>query len=532
MATKRDFEKLERLKYMLDRGRPESGPPHGLPPERAQKWILHFNIEHVHGPEEVDYGPDELVVVCNVRDGRPYVKSFVEHYTSMGVKHMVFLDNGSTDGTVEALKSYDNVTVLRTTLPFKRYKVSIKQYLMERFGRERWSLCADIDELFDYPYSDVVGLDSLLRYLTERSYTAVAAQMLDMFPEEPLSEAASEEDEPLKERHRLYDISNMGKESYSSVIVGARDHWIHRNAGYEISQIRAWDHWAAKNEPRGHWCFRRACGTGNVLANGDIQVYKDGIQNTVFGGGPPLTKHPLVFIDEKVKPMDISMHSVSEARIADLTCVLLHHKFLNHFYEVARRAVRQGRYGNKRYEEFLAVLEKNPELSVKGEHARELRSVNNLVENGFLIVSEDYMELVYKEEEKRKDAHRVARGGPRGLEAEAPYRIRAEAKIQRLRARRLEQRVEELREQQVRQEENLRKANQKRKEFLSTLTKERSKARSLEKQNRHLQKQNRHLQKQNRNLTRRLQSIQASRFWRLLSKLGRLRARALGKRWR
>jgi Glycosyl transferase family 2 len=38
-----------------------------------------------------------------VRDGRPYVRSFVEHYSSMGVKHLIFLDNGSTDGTVEAL---------------------------------------------------------------------------------------------------------------------------------------------------------------------------------------------------------------------------------------------------------------------------------------------------------------------------------------------------------------------------------------------------------------------------------------------
>ena len=33
---------------------------------------------------------------------------------------MVFLDNGSTDGTVEALKGYENVTVLRSMLPKNR----------------------------------------------------------------------------------------------------------------------------------------------------------------------------------------------------------------------------------------------------------------------------------------------------------------------------------------------------------------------------------------------------------------------------
>ncbi len=129
---------------------------------------MHPYVEHVHGPEEVAYGMDELIVLCLVRDGRPYVRSFVEHYSSMGVKHLVFLDNGSTDGTVEALKEYDNVTVLHTGLPFKRYQSPMRRYLIERFGRGRWSLYADIDELFDYPYSDIISLSSLLKYLNSR----------------------------------------------------------------------------------------------------------------------------------------------------------------------------------------------------------------------------------------------------------------------------------------------------------------------------------------------------------------------------
>src|SRR5829696_2420271 len=157
--------------------------------------FVHPSVEHLYGPEEVAYEADELVVVCLVRDGRPYVNSYVEHYLSLGVKHLFFLDNNSTDGTVEALKQYDNVTVLQTGLPYRNPKrgrggteALFKQYLVERFGKKgRWCLCADIDELFDYPYSDVVGLDSFLGYLNANSYTAVVAQMLDMFPEEPLS---------------------------------------------------------------------------------------------------------------------------------------------------------------------------------------------------------------------------------------------------------------------------------------------------------------------------------------------------------
>src|SRR5215203_6425144 len=172
--------------------------------------VLRSSIEHLHGPEEVDYEPDELVVVCLVRDGRPYVKSFVEHYFALGVRHLFFLDNNSTDGTVEALKNYDNTTVLRSKLPFKEYMLLMKQYLIGRFGKkDRWCLYADIDELFDYPYSDVIGLGSLLRYLNSNSYTAVAAQILDMLSEEALSGREGNSEEPLKERHRFYDISNI-----------------------------------------------------------------------------------------------------------------------------------------------------------------------------------------------------------------------------------------------------------------------------------------------------------------------------------
>src|SRR4028118_2067973 len=114
-----------------------------------QEQAVHSSIEHLHGPEEVPYEEDELVVVCLVRDGRPYVRSFVEHYRSLGAKHMFFLDNDSTDGTVEALKNHDDVTVLRSKLPFKEYDFLFKRYLISRFGEEgRWCLYVDVDELF------------------------------------------------------------------------------------------------------------------------------------------------------------------------------------------------------------------------------------------------------------------------------------------------------------------------------------------------------------------------------------------------
>jgi hypothetical protein len=81
----------------------EEDAPNATGLAHKPQLIVHPTVEHVHGSEEVTYGVDELIVLCLVRDGRPYVRSFVGHYSSMGVKHLIFLDNGSTDGTVEAL---------------------------------------------------------------------------------------------------------------------------------------------------------------------------------------------------------------------------------------------------------------------------------------------------------------------------------------------------------------------------------------------------------------------------------------------
>src|SRR5215213_1400862 len=158
--------------------------------------IAGFKVEHLYGPEEIPYKDDELVVVCLIRDGEPWVRSFVEHYFTLGARHLVFLDNDSTDDTVSAASEYDDVTVIRTKLHFNADlegtdgQTLMRRYLIERFGKGRWSLCVDVDELFDYPYSDVIGLGSLLGYLNSKSYTAVMAHMLDMFPERPSSRNA------------------------------------------------------------------------------------------------------------------------------------------------------------------------------------------------------------------------------------------------------------------------------------------------------------------------------------------------------
>ncbi len=398
----RKDQKKQPRKHLLTRDRGRSDVPNSPLHGQLLKLILRNNVEHLQGPEEIAYEKDELVVLCLLYNGRHYLRSFIEHYFSLGAKHIVFLDNGSTDGTVEALRDYENVTVLRSTLHFKKYQLLLRQYLVERFGRQRWTLLVDQDELFDYPYSDVVDIGTLLRYLNEHSYTAVAAYMLDMFPEDPISiGVTAAEDESLKKIHRFYDISNVRVQDY-----------------------------------------RLADDTGNVRANEDVEVLRDGIRHTLFGNLSMLMKHPLVFLDDRLKPMDLSDHWVGNARIADFTGVLLHYKFLNRLYEDIRRLVEERNrsdVGLNTYSRYLKVLEQSPSLQIKQETAKELESVNDLLGTRFAVVSREYLRLAL-EEGLKKGGESFLQGYAERI-TEAFFEARAQERAQRRRAEDLERQL-------------------------------------------------------------------------------------------
>jgi hypothetical protein len=449
-----------------------------------------LDVEHLHGPKEVPYGLQELVVLCLVRNGMPWMESFIQHYFSLGVKHIVFLDNDSTDDTVSTASRYENVTVLRTKLPINSYgggaEVLLRRYLISRFGKNRWSLCVDIDELFDYPYSDVIGLDSLLDYLNSKSFTAVTAHALDMFPEKPLLERADEQDEPLKEVHRFYDLSNLVR-------------------------------WNKQDRPKMLPRYN------NTLESDDVEWFAGGIRDKIFGFKPFLTNFPLVFYDGKTWPE--RPHYVYNARIADITCVLFHYKFVKHFRERTLLAMRDWRNTTvaSEYSKCLEVLEKNPNLQLKHETAREITSVNDLLEDGFLATSDDYVSWVNAEE--RRSFFQSAPSEPDGL-VEALLESRRQQRVKTLKLERVERQLLRSSRQEESKPQSLQKLRSQlrdREQTVRALERElrdrdRGLAEAREEQRRLLRKR-RQLRSRIVSLERQLESTQTSLPWELVGVL-------------
>jgi hypothetical protein len=312
--------------------------------------FLRGRVKYLYGPPDIRYGVDDLLVISVVRNVELYIKSFMEHHLALGVGHFVFLDNGSTDSTVERLRTYPQVTVLWTDAPYERYENTMKRYLAERFSRGRWCLCVDGDELFDYPFSRSLSLGDFLRYLNHNRYTAVVAQMLDMFSGGPFTTIESTPDDRLKEKYPFYDLSSIVKSEYE---------------------------WSEPSTPH-------------------IKMHWGGIRRAVFGTGNGLTKAALVRMDGRVRPF-VEWHQATGALVADVSCVLMHYPFVSTFPAKVREAVRTGRYGMTTTDEYVAYLkglEMNPMLALRLDTARRFEDLEQLIAEDFLVVSDKYRQWV------------------------------------------------------------------------------------------------------------------------------------------
>ena len=178
-----------------------------------------------------------------------------------------------------------------------------------------------------------------------------------------------------------------------------------------------------------------------MFGSTDIDCLAGGIRDTVFGVMPRLTKFPLVLSDGDLKPVEESPHHIDNARIADLSCVLFHYKYVGHFYEQAAQAVREENHWNDsaQYKQYLEVLEKNPRLTLRQDTSKEIKSVNDLLEEQFLVVSDDYVNWVDAEEERR-----VVPSSEQRISYEVLLEARRQDRAKTLRIQRLEKQLRDL----------------------------------------------------------------------------------------
>jgi glycosyltransferase involved in cell wall biosynthesis len=313
---------------------------------------LNQSIRHVHGPidREISVKPNEAVVLCVLKNGQSLIRPFIEHYLSLGFKHIFFLDNGSTDGTIDAIKTYPQTTIIASGKPFRSYYVVFKNYLIKKFGQHQWCVIADIDEFLYLPMGR--SLSDILAYTNEYQYDAVAVQMLDMF---------SGEDIKLEKAKRVWTLEEL-KSTFCYC---------------DLSNFRE----------------RRYVRRFLSKPHPSIKFLTGGIRNTVFGTDSFLTKEAMFYVHKKTYLK--SSHLLKRAKVADFSVLFLHYKFVDDFPTYTLQAIKEKNHwrGSKEYKAYLSVLSEKESLVLLQPSSFELKNVDELIEKKFLYVSSQFRDF-------------------------------------------------------------------------------------------------------------------------------------------
>lgn len=139
--------------------------------------------------------PDDLLLFCTQRNERIRLPYFLDYYRGLGINHFLFVDNDSSDGSLDYLGSQPDVSVWHTRASYKRARFGVDwlNWLQRKYGHGHWCLVVDPDEFLIYPFCDTRPLRALTDWLDASSIKSFSAMLLDMYPKGRLDEQPYEE---------------------------------------------------------------------------------------------------------------------------------------------------------------------------------------------------------------------------------------------------------------------------------------------------------------------------------------------------
>lgn len=132
----------------------------------------------------------DVLLFSTVRNEAMRLPYFLHHYRNLGVRHFLFIDNGSDDGTAEFLMQQEDVSLWQTDKSYRlsRFGVDWVTWLQIKFGHGHWCLSVDADEILIYPHHTTRTLPALTQWLDQHGHESFGALMLDMYPKGPVGD--------------------------------------------------------------------------------------------------------------------------------------------------------------------------------------------------------------------------------------------------------------------------------------------------------------------------------------------------------
>jgi glycosyltransferase involved in cell wall biosynthesis len=290
-------------------------------------------------------GIGEIRAFLVVRNEALRLPDNLRHHRALGISRFFVVDNGSTDDTLDFLLAQPDVHLFSTQESFAAsgFGISWINGLLDAYGDGHWTLTVDADELLIYPGFESVALPKVCAHLDHLQAQGMFCMLLDMYAEAPLKD--------------------VGYRAGDSLIAACP--WFDP-APYRTIEAAAFPH---------------------------VQIY-GGVRERIFQftasaapNSPTLSKVPLVRWQAGMRFL-LCTHSLTPIRLAQMTGLLLHFKFLGDFHNRAMTEAARGEHfaGAIEYKVYVELLARDPALTLRDRNSVSLQGSRQLVELGMMAI--------------------------------------------------------------------------------------------------------------------------------------------------
>jgi glycosyltransferase involved in cell wall biosynthesis len=259
----------------------------------------------------------EIRAFMTVRNEILRLPQTLDHYRSIGVARFFIVDNGSTDGTREFVTAQPDCHVFLTRNSYSeaRFGLEWQQALLDEFGVGHWCLVVDADEWFVYPGCENQSLPELAAYLEQSGAQGMFAFLLDMYGSGTVAETNSEPQRSLLDTCRYFDRHYTW--DFGFRVPG---HTRRRFPPYKVVGGPRWRLFFPVLHR--HYYVLKALWLISDYFRLPLPI--------ALRRAPTLTKIPLVRWSPGTRYPH--PHATTSVKLADVTGVLLHFKFLEDFF--------------------------------------------------------------------------------------------------------------------------------------------------------------------------------------------------------
>ncbi len=285
-------------------------------------------------------GKDDIVGVSCVRNEMPRLPYFLEHQRKAGIDRFFFVDNGSTDGSLEYLLSQDDAHVYSTHASYagSHCGVGWLNRVLHCHAAGHWALTLDADELLVYPRCESEDLHRLTQHMDAAGAETLQTFMLDMYSDRPIRDTHCQPGRPFLDICPYFDQDSYPERGPLGLPYRGGPRW------------------------RLFWDGHKTAGPSPVLQKFPLVKWRSGLDYVA------------------------STHIIRGAVPAPFSGVLLHFKFFSDLYRSAEIEARRGEHwdGAAQYKAYWQVLNEDPDASPFFSGSLKYANSNQLIALGLI----------------------------------------------------------------------------------------------------------------------------------------------------